>query len=316
MKKILGALAVSGAITLAGQASAKELWNPQLVGADEGYAAAAVGTLPAGFYGILNNYWADYKGYDSKAKAVPGANLTALVEIPILIWVPGIKVLGGDLWSGLIQPFDYTSYGPTNNGTSPPGTGSGNWGTYNTILIPAFVNWTFGDFHAGAGLRISVDDATTTPADLANGNWAHKSGLPSGNGYWTIQPDLTFSWLRDGWNVSLWTHFPVPVSSTTANLPGGGKYSYRSGAQIENDYTVAKSLGKWTVGIGAYSVNQINSDTASGKNAHNIAINYGIGPIVGYQFGGVSIDVIVNHAVYTRNDVGGTFYNARLVVPF
>jgi hypothetical protein len=318
MKKIFGALAAASVLALAVPASATELWDPQLPGADEGYAAAAVGTLPAGVYGILNNYWAQFKSYNSHANSISNANLSALVEVPIVVWVPGIKVLGGDFWTAFIQPFDYTSYGPLANGTNNgnPSTGSGNWGTYNTILVPGFVNWTFGDFHVGAGLRIGVADATTTPADLVNGSWNHKSGLPSGNGYWTIQPDLTASWLHDGWNVSIWAHFPVPVSSTTATTPTGAGYDYKSGAEMENDYTVAKSIGKWTVGLGAFSVNQFNGDTLNGKNVHNIATRYGLGPIVSYQFNGISAEAIINESVYTRNSVGGTIFNFRFVVPF
>ena len=320
MKKILSAITLASTMAVASQASAVELWDPQLAGVDEGYAAAAVGTLPAGVYGILDNYWAEFRVYNNKANSVAGTNLSALVEVPIVAWVPGIKVLGGDFWTAIAQPFDFTSFGPTNNNG---GTGSGNWGTYNTVLFPANIDWKFGDFYVGTGLRIGIADATTTYADIINGNWHAKSGLPSGNGYWTVQPDFTASWLHDGWNISIWTHFPIPVSSTNAT-----GYSYHSGVEYQGDYTIAKTLGKWTVGLGAYQINQFNTDSCTGFNcpnyygpgsssdAHKIAGRFGLGPIVSYQFTGISVEAIVNQSVYTRNDVGGLFANIRFVVPF
>ena len=255
---------------------------------------------------------------NSKANSVAGTNLSALVEVPIVVWVPGIKLLGADFWAAIAQPFDYTSFGPTNTGV-----GSGNWGTYNTVLFPAFLNWSFGEFHVGTGLRIGIADATTSYADIINGQWSHKSGLPSGNGYWTVQPDIAATWLHDGWNLSFWGHFPIPVSSTTAT-----EYSYHSGVEYEGDYTIAKTIGKWTFGVGAYQINQFNSDSCSGYNCpnyyganpsndvHKIAARFGVGPIVSYQFNGIAVDVIVNQSVYTRNDVGGLFANVRFVVPF
>ncbi len=91
-------------------------------------------------------------------------------------------------------------------------------------------------------LSVYVADASNTPANLVNGHWLN-GGLPTGNGYWTIQPGAGLSWLHDGWNVSAALFFPIPVSSTTAN-----NYNYRSGDYFEADYTIAKEIGKWTVG--------------------------------------------------------------------
>ncbi len=312
MKKIIGAIALGGAMTLAGQASATELWDPHLPGSDEGLAAGAL--PPPGVYGVLNNYWVTYNVYGPNAKQISGTNLSALVEVPIVLWATGVKVLGADYAVAIAQPFDYTSFGPTNN------TGSGNWGTYNTVIVPGQLAWTFGEFHVKTGLSIYLGDASSTYADLINGKL--KSGLPSGNGYWTIQPDLALSWLHDGWNLSASLHFPVPVSSTST-----GNYNYQSGAEFEADYTVTKTINKWTFGLGAYQVNQLNSDTCSGTacpnyspggstDAHKIAIRYGLGPIVGYQFGGINLQATLNESVYSRNDVGGLFFNVRAVVPF
>lgn len=306
MKKIIGAIALGGAMALAGQASATELWEPHLPGVDEGLAAGAL--PPPGVYGVLNNYWASYNAYNPQANKINGTSLSALVEVPIILWVPGVKFLGADYAAAAAFPFDYTNFAPQQN--TGNGGGGGNWGTYNTVLVPGQLSWTIGDFHVLTGLSVYVADASSTMANLVNGHWL-RGGLPSGNGYWAIQPDLGLSWLHDGWNLSASMHLPIPVSSTTAT-----NYDYRSGAMFQADYTVTKTIDKWTFGVGAYQVNQLNSDTNNGQNVHNIAIRYALGPIVGYQFGGINVQAIVNQSVYTRNTVGGTFFNVRMVVPF
>ena len=302
MKKLLGAMVMASVVTLASQVSAEELWDPHLRGVNEGLAAGAL--PPPGVYGVLNNYWANYTVRDQNGKSESGTGLTALVEVPIVLWSTGIKILGADYAVAIAQPFDYTSF-------APQGSGSGNWGTYNTILIPGQLAWTFGDFHVKAGLSFYLDDASSTMADLIKGHKLN-GGLPSGNGYSTIQPDLGLSWLSNGWNVSADLHVAVPIDSTRAH-----NYNYQSGDEFAADYTVAKTFGKWTVGIGFHQENQLNADTLNGVTvAHSTVSNYGVGPLVGYQFGGVNITAEWNHNIYTENDVAGDFFNVRLVVPF
>jgi hypothetical protein len=310
IRKLVGTAAVAGAVALAGPASATELWTPHLPGVDIGLAAGAL--PPPGVYGVLNNYWATYSAYNSKGNAIPNASLEALVEVPIVLWSTGYKVLGADYAVAIAQPFDYTSVG---SGFGLP-TGSGNWGTYNTVLIPGQLSWTFDEFHVLGGVSVYLPTATSTPAGFVTGKWL-KGGLPSGNGYWAIQPDLGLSWLHDGWNLSASLHLPIPVDATTAT-----NYSYQSGVLFQADYTATKTIGKWTLGVGGYQVNQLNADTCSGSACAALGApkkgttRFGLGPILGYQFGGINIQLTVAQSVITRNDVGGTFANVRFIVPF
>ena len=312
MKKTLAALAAAGALVLAGPASATEMWEPHLPGVDEGLAAGAL--PPPGVYGILDNYLASLNIYNQNAKKVTNSGLSALVEVPVVLWATGVKVLGADYAVAIAQPFDYTSFAPQQAGTGGPG----NWGTFNTVLVPGQLAWTLGDFHVNAGLSILLDDATSTMADVIKRHYL-KGGLPSGIGYTVIQPDLGLSWLHDGWNISASLHLPIAVDADVA--PG---WNYKSGNMFEADYTVTKTIDKWTFGAGAHGVNQLNSDTCKGAlcglgnstNAHNIEVRYGVGPIVGYQFGGINIQATWNHDVYTRNAPGGDIVNVRFLVPF
>lgn len=283
-------------------ASAEELWDPHLRGVDEGMAAGA--HPPPGVYFVVNNYWASFTQYDKSGKRT-GVKLDALVEVPIVLWQTGITIFGGSYAVAVAQPFDYTNLRVA--GTSGL-SDNGHWGTYNTILVPGQISWTLpDDFHLLAGLSVYVDDASSSPAHPPAGG-----GVGSGNGFWTLQPDLGLSWLHDGWNVSLSLHYAFNFENTTTH--------YRSGDELAIDYTVAKTVGKWTFGIGAHQENQLTSDTGSGSVAagcparHGCKVsNFGIGPLVGFQFGGVEIMAEYNHNLYTENDVAGELFNLRLV---
>jgi len=306
MKKILGAAVLAAGVAMSTlPATASELWDPQLRGVNEGLPAGAL--PPPGVYGVLNTYWASYKWRNTTGAAESGKDLSALVVVPVVLWSTGYKILGADYAVAAALPFDYTSAGANLAGS----TGGGNWGLYNALIVPGQLAWTFGDFHVKAGLSVYLDTASSTVADLVKGKNL-RGGLPSGNGYTTIQPDLGFSWLKDGWNVSADLHFAVPIDSTKA--PG---YDYESGSQFSADYTVAKTFDKWTFGLGAHHQQQVEEDVLNGvKQKDSENINFGLGPIVGYQFGGVNIQATWNHYLYARHDVAGDFFNVRFLVPF
>jgi hypothetical protein len=100
---------------------------------------------------------------------------------------------------------------------------------------------------------------------------------------------------------------------TASNGPTG---TYWSGNEFAADYTFANTIGKWTFGLGVHQQNQFNSDTLNGaKVSNSIVSNFGLGPLIGYQFGGIGVVAEWNHNVYTRNDEAGDFFNIRFVVP-
>ncbi len=303
-RTMLGATALSMAATLCltSQAKATELWDPYLRGVHEGEAAGAL--PPPGWYGVLNNYYADYTSYNNHGKSTPGTHLSALVEVPILLYVPGIKVLGADYAVAMAQAFDYTSFAPSQSAHP----GGGNLGTYNTVLLPVILSWKLpANFFLKTSLTMLMDDASSTPAsNLKNG------GLGSGNAYMTMQPDLGVSWLWNGWNVSVSTHYAVPVTSD--NYDG---ISYHSAAEFSADYTIAKTIGAWTVGVGGEQENQFSNDSINGVSQPGTrATNYGVGPIVGYQFhNGINVTALWNHTM-AHNDVAGDFFDLRFTTAF
>lgn len=297
---LLASVTVFGFLSVVSSAQATELWDPHLRGVNEGLAAGAA--LPPGVYGVLNNYWAAYDQFGPGGHKT-GNKLDVLVEVPIVLWQTGYQILGADLAVAVAQPLDYTDLKVPNSASL---SANGHWGTFNTIFIPFQLSWTLPEnFHVAANLTVYADDATSSPGDPPGGG-----GIGSGNGFWTLEPTLGASWLQDGWNFSISAHYDYNFKNH--------KTDYHSGQELAIDYTIAKTLGKWTVGIGAHQENQLTNDSGSGatgcaaKKGCKVQ-NYGIGPLVSYQFDNMALQLIYNQNIHTQNDVAGTIINVRLV---
>lgn len=289
---VLSLLLVSIAMaTLVAPVCAMELWDPHLRGVNEGLAAGAL--PPKGLYFINDSYWATYQLYDGHGNSIKGTDLNAYVDVPILVWVPGCKFLGADYGVAVAQPFDFTSFEGLED----------HWGTFNTVLVPGILSWALPyDFHIAGSFAVYADDATSAPR-LKGQNY-----IPNGNGFWTFEPGIGVSWLHDGWNISADFHIDFSTENNDTH--------YQSGNEIWVDYTLTKTIGKWTFGAGAYQENQISDDTKDGKNVLNKTFtNFGAGPIVGYNFGPVIATASYNWGIITHNDVGGDWFNLRFVIP-
>jgi hypothetical protein len=304
MKKSIIAATVLAGLLSAGCAGAEELWDPYLRGVNEGTPAGAL--PPPGVYGIMNNYWLGYSLYDSSGHKT-ATHLDGLVEVPIVMWQTGLKVLGADYAVAAAQPFDYTNLRKANTSSL---SNNGHWGTFNTILVPGMLSWSLpNDFHVKTGLSVYLPDASSSPGHPPSGG-----GAPSGNGYWTLQPDLGVSWLHDGWNLSIDSHYAYNFEDSSTH--------YTSGQELAIDYTASKTIGKWTFGLGAHQENQLTDDSGSGAAScatkHGCrAENYGAGPLLGYQFdSGLGITAEYNHNIFARNDFAGEIFNVRLVAAF
>ncbi|HLN23306.1 MAG TPA: transporter [Patescibacteria group bacterium] len=299
-KTVAGALLV-GTFFAAGQASATELWDNHLRGVDTGLAAGAL--PPQGVYFVDDNYMLSYKGYASNKET--STKLDGLVNVPIVLWNPGLHFLGGDYAVAVAQPFDYTSIGTGGNQ-------SAHTGTFNTILVPAIMSWALPyDLHVKGSVAVFLNDASSSQ----NAQNRPEGGVGAGNAFTTFEPGLGVSWLHDGWNLSAQMQYDTSTKdNSSVNAPNNG--SYQSGDQFSVDYTATKTINKWTVGLGGFQQNQLQRDKIGGvSTAGTVGDAYGAGPIVGYQFGGVNVQAQYTHDLLVHNDVGGDTFNVRFVVP-
>jgi len=268
---------------------------------------------------VNNFYFADFDNYDKAGDKFPDSSVHAFVEVPILLWAPGVKLLGGNYALGIAQPLVRTSAGSAFS--SLVGSGAGEWGFFNTILIPGQISWALpNNLFIKAGLMVGLSNGSTNIKDALKGD-LHKGGLPTSNAYSTLIPQFGISWLKDGWNLSAEIDVSIPLEATETDMAGGAKYYYKSTQTLMADFTAAKTLdNNWTFGLGAH----LQTDLGHDRNRINDVrqethrtLNFGFGPLVAYDFdNGVQLLAVYQHDFKVKNDVGGEIVNFRLVVPF
>lgn len=305
MKKILSTLVAAGALTVCSQAMGAENWTTRLPGVTEGLAVGAL--PPEGVYFVNDTLYTPTKLYGANGKS-GAVHLDAFVDVPIVEWATGIKILGADYAVAIAQPFDHvtTTLGATSNGTN---LGSGS-GLYDTLLLPAILSWSLPyNFHVSTELGVWVPDGSNDA----------KMAVRNSNRYWAVEPGIGVSWLQDGWAASVLFTYDFNFEKNADTIPGG---TYRSGDQFIAEYSVIKTIGKWSVGVGGYALKQIEEDeakTASGgafATRSGAAQKYAIGPMVGYNFGPVIVQAYFHENLKTVNYVGGDEFWTRVLVPF
>lgn len=222
----------------------------------------------------------------------PGAPLGGGVPVHLastaigFLWVPGWTFLGATYDAVLVQPVSMLDVGAPLNFQKA--------GAHNTYIVPGELSWRFGDsgFVAKTGLGIYVPDGSISGAN----------GLGSiGNPWWTFQPELFLSYLKDGWNLTAFLSEEINTANTIT--------SYRSGNVLHAEFTATKSIGKWTVGPVGYYVGQVTDDRSSAFYRQSINTNrfdiYAAGALVGYNFGPAALNVWAVDEFYAKAWGGG-----------
>ncbi|NEU98644.1 SphA family protein [Bradyrhizobium uaiense] len=196
----------------------------------------------------------------------------AAIEANGFLFVPGWTFLGGTYDAVLVQPFIMDSVGSPVNAQAA--------GMHNTYIVPVELSWKLGDsgFFVKSGLGMYVPDGTKTGIN----------GLGNvGNPWWTFQPELIVSYLKDGWNLTAFLYDELNTRSTVT--------SYQSGDVFHAEFTAAKTIGNWTVGPVAYYVGQVTDDKSSAFYNGAVNVNrynkWAVGGMVGYNFGPAALTV-------------------------
>lgn len=296
-------------------ANAIEQYEPQLPGVTEGVPAGAL--PPPGLYADVEMYTMNYTYHVNSGKST-GLHTNDTVVAPMLLWNTGLQVLGADYGVQIIQPLQYTNVNGNYPAPGSPGVPSnGQWGLFNTILVPAILGWHLpNDFHVKAALQFNLPDASSYAGKLPS-SAQNSPGSGTGNGFFSFVPNFGVSWLSDGWNISGNFFYSFNNTNTATD--------YKSGQLFQADYTVAKNISNWTVGLGAFQANQVTNDSGSGigQDAYAHCVQngckerrFGLGPILGYDFGGgVKLKLNANWDVQTVNAMGGSFVNLSLFAP-
>jgi hypothetical protein len=308
-----GLSVLAGALTVAGHsAMATEGLTPYLPGVSVGSAAGAL--PPPGTYFANDNVWID-GGVKNNSGNNVAANVWLDVDIPSVLYVPNFQILGAQYAVAIVQPYVFAGIDTTGVG----GRATISNGLFNTIIQPLALSWDlkkygFDGFYAGLALSVYIND----------GYYVHQTGLNKigqagapitgqasiANNYWTFEPGVALSYLKDGWNATL--HAVVDAST------GNDTTHYQSGDLFYLDYTLARTFGKWTFDAGGNWTQQFQSDTIGGtqvgngnKEEHVLA-----GPLVAYDFGPVNISAKALFGIQAENAANASFYHVAFAFPF
>ena len=234
---------------------------------------AGAAAPPPGLYGFDQSFTYQSKIVGPGAPNIGGAQtgLKADGAAQGLLWVPGWTFLGATYDVVGVLPFISLDVGAPID-FHPAGM--------HNVFVANELSWKLGEsgFFIKAGLGVYAPTGTQQgPAGLSN------VGAP----WWTFQPNLVFSYLKDGWNLT--ANFFDEIN--TANSTTG----YLTGDILHTEFTATKTFGNWTVGPVGYYVGQVTNDRSSAFYGGAINVNryniWAAGGLVGYNFGPVQVSV-------------------------
>jgi hypothetical protein len=203
-------------------------------------------------------------------------NANVQADVPIGFWTFSPEILGAHYAVGASLPYVWVDIKAKGTIATPGGPVSASRSDYTTGLgdiefWPFILGWKQGDFKYDVRLAVYAPSGQYESGQLAN----------AGLGYWTFEPEVTFSWLSSkiGTEASLFTGFDFNTENTTAN--------YQSGDIFHIDGTVAQHLplfgGFAGVGANAFYYKQFTADSGSGAKLGSFeAMSEGIGPEASY----------------------------------
>jgi hypothetical protein len=297
--KLMAAAGVAGFAGWAGQASAVELVTPYLPGNSVGIPTGAL--PPPGFYASDENVIIEGAIYNNSGNAIP-ANVNVYLNIPSILWVPGLNILGATYAAAIVEPY-------LQQNLDLSGIGAGketSQGMFNTIIVPAVLSWNLHPFFISTGLGIYLNDGYTQ--QLTGG---HLGAGTIANDFWTFEPDVAVSWLQSGWNLTAKAVVDANTEDTFTH--------YQSGALFYLDFTASYAWGKWTFGAGGNWTQQFTDDTASGVKVGpngNRVERVLLGPLIGYNFGPAELNAKYLKSVSAENVGASDFTYFGVSFPF
>jgi hypothetical protein len=299
-------LAAAGVLALSwSPASAIEAFvNPQ--GKPGQLIGASAGVPPPGIY-MFDQVFTYQSNLVGPGLATPtlGNNtkigFQAAVAATGFLFVPGWTFLGATYDAVLVQPVVMGTLGSPFNIQET--------GLHNTYIVPVELSWKLGTsgFAVKAGFGMYVPDGTQHTW-IRNVTGSAVPG-PAGFGYpfvgdpfWTFQPELILSYLKDGWNLSAAFYEELNTRNTVTQ--------YKTGNILHADFTATKTIGKWTLGPVAYYYGQVSDDscpaptcgytfTGTALNPQRFSV-WAVGGLVGYNFGAANLSVWATQEVSAK----------------
>ena len=276
------------------------------------FIGASAGVPPPGIYMFdqVFTYQSNLAGPITGAIGTHNG-VQAAVDVQGFLFVPGWTFLGATYDAVLVQPFGMVSIGqPVSLNANQVDMFAG---VHNTYFVPVELSWKLGTsgFLVKTGLGIYAPDGTIQGVQGTNvvvaGNSLNGFGN-FGNKYWTFQPEVIFSYLGGGWNLSAAIYGEFNTENQIDH--------YTQGDIFHVDFTATKTFGKWTLGPVGYYVAQVSDDKCSDLtcltahpfgtlgNTQNYQL-FALGGLVEYNFGPASLSVWATQEVYSKASGAG-----------
>ena len=205
-------------------------------------------------------------------------NVNANVQADSVLgfWTFTPEILGAHYSVGTAIPYVWADVKATGTIATPGGPVSASKSDWTTGIgdiefWPFMLGWKQGDFKYDVRLAVYAPSGRYESGQLAN----------AGLGYWTFEPEVTFSWLSSkiGTEASIFAGVDFNTENTTVN--------YQSGDIFHIDGTIAQHLplfgGFAGAGANAFYYKQFTADSGSGAKLGGFeAMSEGIGPEASY----------------------------------
>ncbi len=287
LKKLAAGLCLIG-LGLASPAMAREPGVPTSmpVGGTMGVPVGA--SPPPGLYLSSRTGFADFTLYDDNGDKV-GVDLSVRDTAFQFIWVPGVKLWGGDYKALMTIPLlDIDQRLAAGLG----GAHDSRFSFGQIEVRPLDVSW-----QVQPGIFVSTGVSVFAPT----GSWSASKAVNTQGNFWTVAPSVGFSYLRDGWNASL---HAIYFTNTRNN-----DNDYKSGDELVVNMTALKDFNGWSVGPVGYYRKQITNDDNDGSayggmtagKAEQLALGLGFT----HRFGPVELNVNYTKDIVHKNTVAG-----------
>ena len=181
------------------------------------------------------------------------------------------------------------------------GRGANKTAQVNTIITPLNLSWALSEqLHVSANM-------TFYPPD---GEYRRGAPVNIGNNFWTFEPNMGLTFDPGDFEITL--HLIYDLNTANPDSPYSPDGRFTSGDELVTDYTGAMKLGAFRVGLTGFLARQTQDDTAANEDVpgHRFRRD-GLGPLVGYHFGGWSFSAYYLRDLDWRNIFGGSGFWLR-----
>jgi len=257
------------------------------------------------------NYFINYFDYYSADKfadkdgnsAIPGFKLKVTADVLRFIHITDKQILGG-YWG-------FHAFVPLMNvdvKTSTPLGNDSKSGLGDIIVDPFILSWHGKNWHAATGIDIYIPTGSYNKNDLAN----------LGRNYWTFEPIIAGTFLTDnGCEASAKLMYDINTRNNDASLMAQGAKKYLSGQEFHLDYTLAKKISDFNLGLTGYYYQQVTKDEADGVKLNGSKGRVvAFGPAVKYDYKNMAFSLKYQFETLAENRPEGNNLWLKFVYAF